>query len=44
MSKDMSELKDARMTGGKESSQRSLRDGYARLGDEQSLDGFEEDD
>lgn len=44
MSKDASELKDARMTRGKESSQRSLRDGYARLGDEQGLDDFEEDE
>lgn len=43
-SNEVSELKDTRMTKGKESSQRSLRDGYARLGDEQALDDFEEDE
>lgn len=40
---EVSEIKDTRMTGGKESTQQSLRDGFARLGDEQSLDEFEED-
>lgn len=44
MSKDMSELKDTRMTKGMESSQRSLRDGFARLGGEQGLDGYEDDE
>lgn len=44
MSKDASELKDARMRKGKESSQQSLRDGFARLGGEKGLDAYEEDE
>jgi len=42
MSKDASELKDTRMTGQAESSQRNLRDGFARLGGEQGLDEYED--
>jgi len=44
MSKDMSELKDTRMTKGNDTGQRSLRHGFARLGGEQGLDGYEDDE